>query len=650
MESCEKRLLVDGGMAEVVVSDIDSYVHVEIEVENNNRIASSDEGHSEAPVTQALFQDAEEDEDADSESSGDDSGTDPFGTERSGTQLQRCEHKTESNSSLPDTFQTSHLLFYERFKAYQDYVLGDCKPSEVKAFTADYLEKVVEVCDWQALWCTDVFDVLVEVQDVDFKELKAVVRLVLPMQCEAKGCELTEDNMKSVLEATQHHVPLKELHAVYEESGEFDETALAIEHLRFFYEHIWRRWDEEDEDDDFDYFVRCDRVPAGLVMEYQTLLDNCSKVFEQFSVLRSGMCCDSDSELDNVSMVEGLKLYDLLETYKRKLHIIENPLLRYVLGYKGNARQQFVQSRGPRESGLKVVHVVASSCTASQLQSLLNDKLLPMYSNEDTEIKASFGLPDEVVIEKKGKGDSFIESTGVNVKISNIKFIQHDAIEGIVCVRQGNLYLENCVLQCETTGVIVRTSAHLTMNICDLYGSKGAGIEVYPGSVCSLVGNGIHHCKDGILIKDFADELDVLPSITMENNVIHNNEGYGVILVKPSTGEDQTVPLEKIEENTIKPTEKPPGPVAEPEIITTVATPPTKPTLEDQVGDGSLGADGDLLSASARKWQLCRQLSRSKEATCSRPVQDLLNHEIFVSIQGNQFRRNGMGDFGTFIC
>ncbi len=26
---------------------------------------------------------------------------------------------------------------------------------------------------------------------------------------------------------------------------------------RFFYKHIWRKWDEEDEDDDFDYFVRC---------------------------------------------------------------------------------------------------------------------------------------------------------------------------------------------------------------------------------------------------------------------------------------------------------------------------------------------------------------------------------------------------------
>lgn len=42
--------------------------------------------------------------------------------------------------------------------------VGDCKPSEVKDFTADFLEKVVETYDWQAVWSTDVFDVLVEVR------------------------------------------------------------------------------------------------------------------------------------------------------------------------------------------------------------------------------------------------------------------------------------------------------------------------------------------------------------------------------------------------------------------------------------------------------------------------------------------------------
>lgn len=47
--------------------------------------------------------------------------------------------------------------------------LGDCKPSEVKAFTADYLEKVLEPCDWLAVWSTDVFSVLVEVSLVFFR-------------------------------------------------------------------------------------------------------------------------------------------------------------------------------------------------------------------------------------------------------------------------------------------------------------------------------------------------------------------------------------------------------------------------------------------------------------------------------------------------
>lgn len=42
-------------------------------------------------------------------------------------------------------------------------------------------------------------------------------------------------------------------------------------------------------------------------------------------------------------------------------------------------------------------------------------------------------MPDEIVIEKRNKGDTFVESIGVDVKISNLKFIQHDAIEGIVC-------------------------------------------------------------------------------------------------------------------------------------------------------------------------------------------------------------------------
>ncbi|XP_036837662.1 SHC SH2 domain-binding protein 1-like [Oncorhynchus mykiss] len=552
-----------------------------------------------------------------------------------GTQLQRDE--CVGDASLPDTFQTNELLYYERFKAYQDYTLGDCKTSEVKAFTADYLEKVLEPCDWQAQWCTDVFDVPVEMADVNYKELKAKVKLVVPLQCETRGCELTEAAMNTLLEATLHKVPLQELHVVFDESGDFDQTALALEHLRF-------------------YDILEDRVPAGLVTEYYSLLARCSQKFQEFSSLRNGISSDSESELDNVSMVEGLRMYEQMEALKRKLRIIENPLLRYVLGYKVNSRQQACRAKGPRVSGGRMVHVVSVSTTVSQLQSLMADKLGPKFSGEEFEIHfhsepllavsacyegdvviilqghytvtssisipdsisvEGFGLPDEVVIEKKNKGDSFVASTGADVKVSNVKFIQHDAVEGILCVHQGKLEMENCVLQCETTGVIVRTSAHLTMNTCDLYGSKGSGVEIYPGSVCSMVGNGIHHCKEGILIKDFADELDTMPKIPMVNNVIHNNKGYGVILVSV------------VDDCSVK------EPVS---CSSCYAVPPEFTECNDAI-------KRELVATSAKKQR--RQKSMLKELGVTQADDNLLSQEMFVSIQDNQFRRNGMGSFGT---
>ncbi|KAI4829700.1 hypothetical protein KUCAC02_001375 [Chaenocephalus aceratus] len=634
-------------MTDIMVVDLESFVHVELDMENNG---ISEVGNNVSGLNEALFLNEEEE---DEDESGDDSGTDHFNSEKSGTRLQRSERPAGGNSNVPDTFQTSHLLFYERFRAYQDYMLGDCKPSEVKAFAADYLEKVVEPCDWLALWSTDVFDVLVEVRDVDFKDLKACVRLVLPLQCDTRGCDLTEEAMKVLLGDSGDKVPLQQLQVVYVLSGDFDQTALAVEHLRFFYDHIWRQWDEEDEDD-FDYFVRCveprlrlyydileDRVPAGLVAEYRSLLQSCSQCFQQFTVLRSGLSTDSDSELDNVSMVEGLQLYDQLETLRRKLHIFENPLLRYVLGYKGTSPSSVCRAGGP---------ALRTSCSSMQLQSLLSDRLLPLCCSEDTEIQfhrdplsavevcrggrvlvlpgvytvsrsiflpdsitiEGFGLPDEVVIEKKNKGDSFVESTGANVSLSNIKFIQHDAIEGILCVHHRGDRAELC---------------RLTMNMCDLYGSKvRAGVEIYPGSVCSLVGNGIHHCKDGILIKDFADELDVMPSITMENNVIHNNEGYGVILVKANSGEQQGVPADPSEDEPAGPADSQPGGSA---ALLSSSSSAQSESTEARPDSESSGTDA--ASSSGRKWHFNRQLSRSKEPS------------------GNQFRRNGMGDFGTFF-
>ncbi|NXU87834.1 SHCBP protein, partial [Xiphorhynchus elegans] len=639
------------------------------------------------------------------------------------------------NVLFPDIFHTDHLFFYERFRTYQDYILADCKASEVKLFIAEYLEKVLEPSGWQAIWRTDVFDVVVGVFDVDYASLKAVVEFSEPYLFESQDSSFTLECMQELLELKGHQILLQELWVVYDESGEFDQTALAIEHVRFFYRCIWRTWDEEEEDD-FDYFVRCveprlrlhydileHRVPSGLVADYQSLLSQCEELYEKFLNVRNSISTsDSDSEVENVSMVEGLKLYEKVEHLKQKLKLIENPLLRYVFGYQ---KYGSLQAKGQRIMGAKVTHVVSLTMMTSLLRLLMRDKFCP-ESCEDVEIQfhsdplaavnacyegdtviicpghyvvdgvfciadsielEGYGLPDDIVIEKQGKGDNFFDCTGANVRISGLKLVQHDAVEGILNVHHGKTTLENCVLQCETTGITVRMSAELLMKNSDLYGAKGAGVEIYPGSTCTLLHNGIHHCKEGILIKNFLDEDYDAPKITMVNNVIHNNEGYGVVLVRPvmpSEVKDATAQTTKGENIKTKENEFHEFLVLGLFCMTVVTFPPfpalgnTQPTQSGDVtacgegsgqeqqpecgteelelceraetagqSDSSYEIANGLGATSAKKSK--RHKKRLSELGITEADDNLMSQDMFISVEGNQFKWNGKGSFGTFV-
>ncbi|XP_053772203.1 SHC SH2 domain-binding protein 1 [Desmodus rotundus] len=641
------------------------------------------------PLEKALFQDG----DSDSDCSGD-------GRPRSRLPSFVLQGKT----NFPEMFQTGHLLFYERFSAYQDYILADCKASEVREFTAEFLEKVLEPSGWRAVWHTNVFEVLVEVTDVDFAALKAVVRLAEPCLCESPLSTFTPECVRELLDLKAQRLPLQELWVVFDSSGALDQTALAIEHVRFFYQHIWRSWDEEEEDE-YDYFVRCveprlrlhydileDRVPSGLVADYRSLLSQCEGIYRDFLSLRSSLsACDSDSEQGNLSMVEGLKLYSEMEQLKQKLKLIENPLLRYVFGYQKNSN---IQAKGARPHGQKVTHVVASTLTAGLLQSLLRDRLCREPCEEEAEVQfhrdllsavgacyegdtviicpghyvvhgpfaladsielEGYGLPDDIVIEQRGKGDTFVDCTGADVKISNIKFVQHDAVEGILIVHRGRTTVENCVLQCETTGVTVRTSAEFLMKTSDLYGAKGAGVEIYPGSTCTLSDSGIHHCKEGILIKDFLDEHYDLPKISMVNNIIHNNEGYGVVLVKPTIFSDlqESTPGAAEENKALKSQTSGEADAAErvdlEELIECVAGRVglcARPGLSEQV-EGNCEIVSELVAASTQKGQMKKK--RLSELGITQADDNLMSQEMFVCIEGNQFKWNGKGSFGTFL-
>ncbi|CAK6436557.1 unnamed protein product [Pipistrellus nathusii] len=608
----------------------------------------------------------------------------------------------QGETCFPELFQTGHLPPYERFRAYQDYILADCKASEVREFTAEFLEKVLEPSGWRAVWHTSVFEVLVEVTDVDCAALEAAVRLAEPCLCEARTGTFTAECVRELLELKGWRLPLRELWVVFDGSGVLDQTALAVEHVRFFYQHIWRSWDEEEEDE-YDYFVRCveprlrlhydileGRVPSGLVADYRGLLARGEGVYRSFLDLRSSLsACGADSEQENVSMVQGLELYSELEQLKQKLKLIENPLLRYVFGYQKNSN---VQAKGARPRGQRVTHVVSSTMVTGLLQALLRDRLCQEPGAEDTEVQfhrdplgaigacyegdrvivcpgryvvqgaisiadsielEGYGLPDDIVIEKRGEGDTFVDCSGADVRISCLKFVQHDAVEGILVVHRGRTTVENCVLQCETTGVTVRTSAELVMRASDLCGAKGAGVEIYPGSTCSLSDSGIHHCREGILIKDFLDEHYDLPKISLVNNIIHNNEGYGVVLVKPRIFSDLQEDAQGGADENKAPRALPQG--ADPEgadpeeLLRGLAR---KGALHPRPGppghpEGNCEIVSELMAASAQKGRLRRK--RLSELGITQADDTLMAQGMFVAIAENQFKWNGKGSFGTFL-
>ncbi|XP_051038634.1 SHC SH2 domain-binding protein 1-like [Phodopus roborovskii] len=602
---------------------------------------------------------------------------------------------------IPQIIQTNELSFDERCRAYQDYILVNCKASEVKEFIASFLEKVLEPSGWCAVWRTELFEVLVEVTNVNFSALKAVVRLSEPFVYESQCCDYTLDDMKGFLDRDESQRPLQELWVVSDDSQETHQKALAIEHVRFFYENIWRGWDEEEEDE-YGYFVRCveprlrlyydileDRVPSGHVHYYQYVLGECEFSYIKYLNLMSSSLTTSNYAEQSKMLMEGLNLFSDIEFWKRHLKLFDNPLLRYLFGYPDNF---VMKPKGTRQNGQKVTHVVSSTMKTGLLRSLFRDRFCEeSCKEEETEIQfhsdmlsainachegdtviicpghyvvhgtctiadsielEGYGLPDDIVIEKKGKGGPFVDCKGMEIKISSIKFIQHDSVEGMLRIWRGKTTLENCVLQCETTGVIVHTTAELFMKNSVVYGAKGAGIEIYPETECTLTDNEIHHCKEGILVKGLlTDCYD--PKISLINNILHNNEGYGVAVVTPTgarylkeNAQDELNNNTIQENREVDATEE--GLDLE-ERLQGVANKMEHSATDDfsEQAKGSCETITEPLPTSTKKGQVKKRLSKP---VIIEAEGNITSEEIFVEITGNQFKRNGKGGFGIFRC
>jgi hypothetical protein len=132
-------------------------------------------------------------------------------------------------------------------------ILSNVSVGEVYESFCEYVTSSIEPVGWHALWRTSrdlsiEYDFEVEVMDVSHNRLEAVavvLNLISPSEYELTA-EQFDEKEKLLKESKIVNIPLIQLYVISENDTEeqYYRTALIIEQIRFFYQNLWRPWDE----------------------------------------------------------------------------------------------------------------------------------------------------------------------------------------------------------------------------------------------------------------------------------------------------------------------------------------------------------------------------------------------------------------------
>ncbi|KAM9211884.1 testicular spindle-associated protein SHCBP1L isoform 2-T2 [Dugong dugon] len=376
-----------------------------------------------------------------------------------------------------------------------------------------------------------------------------------------------------ILEELEHSVPLLEVYPVEGQDSDIHDIALALEVVRFFYDFLWRDWDDEESCENYTALIEerinlwCDiqdgTIPGPIAQRFKKTLEKYKNKRVELIAYQSNIKEDPSA----AEAVECWKKYYEIVMLCGLLKIWEDLRLRV----HGPFFPRILRRRkGRRDFGKTITHIVAKVMTTEMVKDLSSDTLLQQHDDLDLALDSCYsgdtvvifpgeyqaanlalltddiiikgvGNREEIMITSEPSHDSFVVSKANNVKLMHLSLIQQGTVDGIVVVESGHMTLENCILKCEGTGVCVLTGAALTITDSEITGAQGAGVELYPGSIAILERNEIHHCNN-LRTSDSSKStlggvnMKVLPApkLKMTNNHIYNNNGYGVSILQPT--------------------------------------------------------------------------------------------------------------------
>lgn len=410
-------------------------------------------------------------------------------------------------------------------------IISNAAISEVEQALVNYVASNIEPVGWTAIWkakrgshgLQSNCDFLVEVTNVSVNALEADIRILTVLS------DLPGVNVAEVVPIA----PLLDLYPSSEDDpeGNFFETALVIEHVRFFYNHIWKPWD--DADDEIEKFVFKIRPRVELYMDIAAgQVDDSTKIkvqrflqegqqirraLETLKVSTGLNSGDPDLELDPADVKQMVEFTERLEALSRAMDIIENRQLRLCM-----VQEQFVHHPQPaRRPGILVMHVVAAEFFSfAHLKSLgvADDIALEFHYSLGHAISASqerdqilllpgihtcAGLPwidKDITVEGAGDrentvltptdvGDVFINCSTSRLKLRNITVKVTRPMQCVLMVHSGVVMMENCHIDggSATVPITVLNNAELHMTDCEVETAQGNDIDVRPGGVLKVL-------------------------------------------------------------------------------------------------------------------------------------------------------------------
>ncbi|XP_038397675.1 testicular spindle-associated protein SHCBP1L isoform X1 [Canis lupus familiaris] len=478
----------------------------------------------------------------------------------------------------------------EKVVLYCDQVLQGCKAEDADEAMSKYLSEKLKLRDrWLGVWKTNPELFFVKYEEASIPFVAILVEVTCKPRQSSSSCfkvsvslaepfssniaNIPRGLVNEILEELEHSVPLLEVYPVEGQDSDIHDIALALEVVRFFYDFLWRDWDDEESCENYTALIEerinlwCDiqdgTIPGPIAQRFKKTLEKYKKKRVELIEYQSNITEDPSA----AEAVECWKKYYEIVMLCGLLKMWEDLRLRV----HGPFFPRILRRRkGKRDFGKTITHIVAKVMTTDMVKDLSSDTLLQQHDDLDLALDSCYSgdtvvifpgeyqavnlalLTDDIIIKGVGKReeimitsepshDSFVVSKADNVKLMHLSLIQQGTVDGIVVVESGHMTLENCILKCEGTGVCVLTGAALTITDSEITGAQGAGVELYPGSIAVLERNEIHHCNN-LRTSDNSKStlggvnMKVLPApkLKMTNNHIYNNNGYGVSILQPT--------------------------------------------------------------------------------------------------------------------